>query len=170
MVSIVLLVLSADTAVVHMLIAQIGSFGYFGALITGVFSVSVFTAAPAYVVLVHLAQEFNPIFIALFGAVGGMVGDFVLFRFIKGGLYREWRPWIVRISRSAIGRLFRSRHLRWLSPAVGAAIIASPLPDEFGVGLMGLSHLKSWQFALITFALNALGIYAVVALSIHFTA
>ena len=161
-VSLVLLILGADSTIVHMIIAQVGSFGYFGAVLTGAFSVSLFTVVPAYLVLIHLSQEFNPIAIALFGAVGGMLGDVMLFRFVRNGLYREWRPMIVRASRSMVGRALRSPRLRWLSPVLGAAIIVSPLPDEFGVGLMGLSHLKNWQFVLITLALNAAGIYAVV--------
>jgi uncharacterized membrane protein YdjX (TVP38/TMEM64 family) len=45
---------------------------------------------------------------------------------------------------------------------LGAIIIASPLPDEMGVGLMGISKLKTSQFILLSFVLNAIGIFIVV--------
>jgi uncharacterized membrane protein YdjX (TVP38/TMEM64 family) len=50
-------------------------------------------------------------------------------------------------------------------PIIGALIIISPFPDEIGIGLMGLSKIKKWQFMLISFALNSLGIFIIVALA-----
>jgi len=42
---------------------------------------------------------------------------------------------------------------------VGALIIISPLPDELGVSLMGISKLKWYRFLLLSFTLNTLGIF-----------
>src|SRR3989344_7331054 len=72
-ISIVGLFFLADTEIAHALIKQIGSCGYVGAAITGVFFVSTFTVAPSSVVLFHLAQDFNPIFIALYAVAGADV-------------------------------------------------------------------------------------------------
>ena len=49
---------------------------------------------------------------------------------------------------------------------IGAIIIASPFPDEIGVSLMGISKMKTYQFILISFLLNAIGIFLVVSASL----
>ncbi|OGG78335.1 hypothetical protein A3A36_01445 [Candidatus Kaiserbacteria bacterium RIFCSPLOWO2_01_FULL_52_12b] len=57
--------------------------------------------------------------------------------------------------------IFRPRLFKWLIPFVGALIIASPLPDEAGLAMMGLSKMKTSVFIPISFALNFLGILAI---------
>lgn len=44
----------------------------------------------------------------------------------------------------------------------GAFIIASPFPDEMRIGLIGASKLKNWQFLILSFLLNSIGIFVVV--------
>ena len=87
--SLVALFFLADTEVAHALIRQIGNYGYLGAAVTGVFFVSTFTVAPASVVLFHLAQEFNPVLIALCAGAGAAVGDLLIFRFLKDRIFDE---------------------------------------------------------------------------------
>ena len=41
---------------------------------------------------------------------------------------------------------------------LGAAIIASPLPDEIGLSLMGMSKTRVAVLIPVSFAMNALGI------------
>jgi len=57
----------ASTSFVYNIVHVIGTFGYFGALITGIFFISTYTVAPATVVLFHLARALNPLEIAFFG-------------------------------------------------------------------------------------------------------
>jgi uncharacterized membrane protein YdjX (TVP38/TMEM64 family) len=47
-------------------------------------------------------------------------------------------------------------------PFLGALIIASPVPDEIGVSILGLTKIRYWQFFMVTFILNALGIFLIV--------
>ncbi|HEY4516704.1 MAG TPA: hypothetical protein VJG64_02055 [Candidatus Paceibacterota bacterium] len=164
-VSLAVLFFVADTDVAHSLIRAIGSYGYWGASIAGVFSVSTFTVAPALVILFHLAQEFNPVLVALCAGIGATISDLLIFRFLKDGVFEELKPLYREYGGSHISTLFRTRHFAWLAPVVGALIIASPLPDEIGVALMGLSRIKTWQFVGLSFALNAVGILAVVLLA-----
>ena len=156
--SIVVLFFIADSPIVHTLIAQIGAYSYFGALITGIFFVSSFTVVPATIVLFHLAQSFTPLFVAMAAGVGSVMGDFLIFRFLKDGVFEELQPLAhaLRLTR-IIKKLQRPRY-RWIALALGSAIIASPLPDEIGIGLLGLSHLKTWQFVCLTYILNTLGL------------
>lgn len=159
------LFLLADTEVAHALIREIGTYGYVGATITGMFFVSTFTVAPASLVLFHLAQEFNPILIASFAGAGAVVGDLLIFRFLKDGVFDEMSPLVQKLGGSHLSILFRTPYFAWLIPVVGAFIIASPFPDEIGIGMLGLTKIAWWQFALLAFVLNALGIFLIVSLA-----
>lgn len=162
-VSIVLFLLLLDTPVAHALIAEIRGYGYLGAVITGVFFVSTFTVAPASVVLYHLAQDYNPLLIALTAGFGSMLGDLLIFRFFKDQIFREIGPLIPHIRHRPLLTLFKSRHFRWLTPVLGAIIIALPFaPDEVGVGMMGVSKITQWQFMLLTYVLDTAGILLIV--------
>ena len=160
--SIILLLLIADTPLVRLIIVEIGCYGYLGAFITGVFFVSTFTVVPATVVLYHLAQEFNPVTIAVFGGAGAALGDLLIFRFFTDSVYAELAPLFRRIRGSRFAVIFKSPYFAWLLPLVGMIIIISPFSDEIGIGLLGLTRLKAWQFLLLTFVLNAIGIFAII--------
>lgn len=154
-----------DTPLAHDFIKQIKSYGYIGAFIAGVFFVFTFTVVPASVVLFHLAQDLNSIFIALSAGAGGVIGDLLIFQFLKDGVFDELRPFFAKFKGSYFLTLFRTRYFAWTVPVVGAIIIASPFPDEIGIALMGLSNINWWQFALLTFVLNSVGIFVVVTLA-----
>ncbi|MDO8548095.1 MAG: hypothetical protein Q7R71_00260 [bacterium] len=163
--SLVALFFLAQTETARVLIEQIGSYGYIGATITGIFFVSTFTVAPAIVVLVGLAQILDPWILALSAGAGGAFGDFVIFRFLRDGVFEELRPFYRKYGGSHLNALGRNRIFAWMAPALGAIIIASPLPDEIGIGLMGLSKIKTWQFVCLVFVLDTLGILAIVLLA-----
>lgn len=163
--SILLLILLADTPVVHAFIRHIGTYGYLGSFLAGIFFVSTFTVAPASLVLFHLAQEYDAIFIALTAGAGGVIGDVLIFRFFKDKLFEEFTPLINELMRRPVFALFKSPYFVWLTPVIGAIIIASPFPDEVGIGMMGLSKIKEWQFMLLTFALNSFGILLIILLA-----
>lgn len=161
-VSLIAFFVLASTPAVHGFISTVGHLGYLGALVTGAFFVSTFTVAPAIVVLYSLAHALPPVPLALAAGVGAMLGDFILFKFVRDRLYDEWAPVFSRLSDTPFGQLFASPFFAWLTPVIGALIIASPFPDEVGVGMLGLSKLESWKMLLITFVLNAVGIFFVV--------
>ncbi|MDB5224964.1 MAG: hypothetical protein JWO43_586 [Candidatus Adlerbacteria bacterium] len=164
LISIIVLWLVADTEAVRSVITYVGGFGYIGAAITGVFFVSTFTVVPAGIVLVHLADTLNPFLLATAAGIGGMIGDLILFRFLKDRVFEELRP----LFRSLLRKRHISLQKRRFSIAylvLGAVIIASPFPDEIGIGLMGLSRIKLWQFVCLTFALDILGILAIVLIA-----
>ena len=160
--SLVLLFLFADSEIVHALIRQIGAYGYEGAFIAGIFFVSTFTVVPASLLLFHLAQEFGALGVALCGGAGAVVGDLLIFRFFKDRVFDEFKPLVTKVRKPTLGRLFKSRYFGWFTPVLGALIIASPLPDEVGIGLMGLTNITQWQFIFLTYALNTAGIFIIV--------
>lgn len=143
-------------------IKQVGGLGYLGAFLTGIFFVSTFTAVPAAYVLYSLAETLHPVEIALLAGLGAMLGDYLIFRLVKDSLFEELKPALTKLQHPALRTLFKTPYFSWLLPFIGAVVIASPLPDEAGVSLLGLSKIRKWQFFAITFALNAVGIFLVV--------
>ena len=142
---------------------SLGSFGLVGAFVAGIFFVSSFTVAIAGVGLFFMAETMNPVTLALVSGLGAVVGDYLIFRFIKDRVFEELKPIFMKIGGYGLRPILKSRHFRWLASLLGAFIIASPFPDEVGIGLMGLSKIKNWQFLLLTFALNTAGIYIMVS-------
>lgn len=163
--SIIIFFYFADTDLVKSIIERVGGLGYLGAFITGIFFVSTFTVAPASVVLFYLARELNPFGVALAAGMGGVLGDYIIFRFLRDRVFEELKPVFTKLGGSRITRLLATPYFAWLAPVIGALIIASPFPDEVGIGLLGASKLKSWQFIALSLALNTLGILAIITLA-----
>jgi hypothetical protein len=152
----------AESAFIDQIILIIGALGYFGAFITGILFVSVFTIAPAGILLYHLSSFLNPFLIALFAGAGAVIGDYLIFRFFKDKVFQELQPVFVKNGGRRLLKLFKTPYFSWAIPFIGAFIIASPFPDEVGVGLLGMSKLKNWQFMFLSFILNAIGILFIV--------
>lgn len=57
--------------------------------------------------------------------------------------------------------IFRLRIFRWSIAFLGALVIASPLPDELGLMMLGFSKIKTSFFVPISFLLNFLGILVI---------
>lgn len=151
----------------HAYLLHLGTLGYVGAFFAGVLFVSTFTVATGAIILLVLAETLSPVEIGLIAGLGAVVGDFVIFRFMKDDLARE----ITRIynmfdRRHHFKRVLHTKYFSWTLPVIGAVIIASPLPDEIGVSLMGISKLRTYQFLLVSFILNAVGIALVVSASL----
>lgn len=155
----------AQTPLLDQIIKSLGDLGYLGAFIVGIFFVSTFTVAPAAVILFHLAERLNPIEVALLAGLGAMLGDYIIFRFMRDKVFEELRPLFLKMRTPRVKIVFKSPYFAWLLPLFGAFIIASPLPDEVGVGMLGLSRIKQWQFFTLAFVLNATGIFITISLA-----
>lgn len=151
----------AATPAVKSAIANLGDWGYVGAIITGIFSVMTFTAVPALTVLYAFSERLNPIELSVLAGLGTVIGDLIIFSFFKNTVFNELEPIIEKISNSPVAHIFHSRYFMWLTPVIGAIIIASPLPDELGVSLLSANKMKKWHFIILTFVLNSLGIWLV---------
>lgn len=160
--SLLLFFLFAEHPVVRGTIDSIGNLGYIGAFLTGILFVSIFTVAPAAVVLYFLADHLNPLLVAFFAGLGAVAGDYLIFRFLKDRVFDELTPLFLRNGGNLLVKLFKTPYFGWLLPFVGAFIIASPFPDEIGIGLLGASKLKSYQFLILSFLLNSIGIFLVI--------
>lgn len=147
------------------LLLTLGDYGYLGAFFAGLLFVSTFTVAFGVIILSVLAQYLSPIEIGLIAGLGAVVGDLIIFQFIKDNLVDEVLALYESIGGNHLSKLLHTKYFSWTLPVLGAAIIASPLPDEIGVSLLGISRMKTYKFVVLSFLLNSIGIFLVLTLS-----
>ena len=153
--------------VFHSFLLHLGSFGYIGAFIAGMFFVSTFTVATSALILFILAETLSPLEIGLIAGLGAVVGDVFIFRLVKDNLTNEIENIYNHMDRKKhLKKLFHSKYFNWMLPVLGSIIIASPLPDELGVSLMGIAKMNTLKFILLSYALNSIGIFLVVSASV----
>lgn len=158
--SVLVAILLVRTGVLVNLLSSVG--GAWGALIAGMFFTSLFTTAPAIAALGEIALMQGVFMTALFGAVGSMLGDLLIFKFVRDRFSEHITE---MMAHQSIWRryhlLFKRRFFRWVTFFVGGFILASPLPDELGIAVLGFSKMRSNYFALLSFGFNFLGILAI---------
>jgi uncharacterized membrane protein YdjX (TVP38/TMEM64 family) len=159
--SIIIAVIFAKSSLLDSLLGSIQNFYILGSFIAGLFFTSIFTTAPAIIVLGTFGAAFNPLIVAIVGGFGALIGDFVIFNFMKGHISEDVNYLLSQTRSKRLRDIFKHRFVRWSLAFVGALIIASPLPDELGLALMGMSKLSTTKFALISFTFNALGILVI---------
>lgn len=142
---------------------NLGNLGYVGAFFAGMLFVSTFTVASGAVILLILTEKLSPIEIGIIAGLGAVVGDFTIFRFVKDGLLSEIIPLYNRLGGKHLTVVLHTKYFSWTLPVIGAIIIASPFPDEIGVSLMGIAKMKTYQFLILSFVLNSVGIFLFVS-------
>lgn len=158
--SVCIAIIFSQTGILEHLITSTKEIKVLGSFIAGILFASVFTAAPATVALAEIAQSNHLIITAVLGGLGALVGDLLIFRFVKDGLSEDIVEFI-RTKRPAGFGITKFRAFKWLFPVLGAIIIASPLPDEVGIAMLGFSKIKSSVFIPLSFVLNSAGIYII---------
>ena len=150
----------------HTWLLNLGSFGYIGAFVAGALFVSTFTVATGAVILLILAERLSTIEIAVIAGLGAVLGDVVIFRFVKDRLLAELTDIYDRFDgKHHFSKVLHTKYFSWVFPVFGAIVIASPLPDELGVSLMGITKMKTYKFIILSFILNAAGIFLVISAS-----
>lgn len=138
------------------------SFVLVGAFIAGFFFTSLLTIAPAGVMLYEIFHGGAPVIpVALVGGLGAMFGDVVLMKILKTNLTDDLVAFIKKHVSNHVKRMWRFRWFSWAMMISGAVVIASPLPDELGVALMGIGEVKPHYFLPLSYAMNTLGIFLI---------
>ena len=155
--------LAAAYAIVHFQLVQqaleaTGDGILFASFIAGMFFTSVVTTAPAIAVLGELALEGNLLLVALAGGAGAVIGDYIIFAFVRDRVGDDIAYLLARTGTPRFFKLFHRRTFRWMLPFIGGLIIASPLPDELGLALLGIAKMRTSRFVLLSFTFNATGI------------
>ncbi len=158
-VSIFLAVFLVKTEVLTKILTSTQELEVVGSFIAGMFFTSIFTTAPAIVTLGEIANTGSILQTALLGALGAVIGDLIIFRFMRDRLSEHLTE---LVKHQGTGRRFKAlikmKYFRWFTFIAGALIIASPFPDELGIGMLGFSRLKTSWFVPISYTFNFLGI------------
>ncbi|MFH0889514.1 MAG: VTT domain-containing protein [Candidatus Aenigmatarchaeota archaeon] len=156
----------ASTPQVAQLIESSGNLGYLGSFIAGFFFSSLFTVPPATVVLILLGKTHDPFMIALIGASGTAIADLIIFKFVKKSIANlseeiiEVKLFIERYNPlhfskdSKIVQRIKSHML----PILAGIIIASPIPDEIAIGMLGAANYSRNKMLVLAFTANFVGI------------
>jgi hypothetical protein len=159
--SIIIAIILVKTGLIKEWLASVQEMKFIGSFIAGLFFTSFFTVAPATAVLAEAARLNSVWWVAFFGGIGALIGDLIIFRFIKNRLSEDFFYLINQSKFRKLKSAFRWKFIKWLMPFIGALVIASPLPDELGLIMMGLAKTKNSLFIPIAFLLNFSGILVI---------
>ncbi len=148
--------------VINDFLSSTAEFKILGSFVAGLFFTSAFTIAPASVALAGLAMSGQVPLVAFWGALGALFGDLILFFVIRDVFADDLMKVLKRVFHRHIFSSFHLGFIKWLAPFLGALIIASPLPDELGLALMGLSKTRLIVLVPISFIFNFIGILGLV--------
>lgn len=160
LINIVLAILMVKYNVISQVLDYSSGLGYLSIFVAGMFYSSIFTAAPATVALYEISEQTPILIVAAIGAVGALLSDLFLFTFVRNSLSDD----IVRIfkkfhkSHGYRYKFLLRPYFHWLVVFMGGLIIASPLPDELGLAIMGFTKLDPKEFAIVSLFFNFLGI------------
>jgi hypothetical protein len=160
--ALVLFVLVIDSALIVSVIHTIDEFGYASGLLAGALSVSFFTAAPALILLIDLAQFLNPLLLAVLVATGSVIGDWLIIKFFEERIFTELGPAIEKLKLRRLKQALSRPYGKWVLVLIGAIFVSSPLPDEVGLALMGVSKANRLFVLLLCFFLNFVGAFIVI--------
>jgi len=136
---------------------------YATSFVAGIFFTSVITTAPAVAVLAGLGSDGNILLIALVGAAGAVIGDYILFAFLRNRMEGDVEHLMSRRRSTRLHVLFSRPTFKWLTPFVAGLLIAIPLPtDEVAMSLLAVAKLPNRLFIPLAYTFNVVGIYAIV--------
>lgn len=151
---------------------NLNGYGYLSVFVAGLFFSFGFTTPFAIAALVEIAPFMHPMIAAPIAGVGAFLSDRLIFDVIRLTYFRDE---IRRLQLSTGIRWIRSlihhesisdKARRYLLLAFAGIIIASPLPDEFGVTLMsGTTKIDRRIFGILSFSCNTVGIYIILQMS-----
>ncbi|HXK36950.1 MAG TPA: hypothetical protein VJ553_05195 [Candidatus Paceibacterota bacterium] len=166
-VSIGIAVVVKNTGALNWLLEHAERIPYLASFVVGMFFTSFLTVVPATVAIAELARGGTPILqLALIGGMGAMVADFILYIILREAVAEPLLVLVQAGSSDRLKRYIRKGKHRLMGTLLGAVIIASPLPDEVGLVLMGLAKARWYTTVLLTYCLNAVGI-AIVATAVR---
>lgn len=130
-------------------------FAYFG----GMLFASTFTVSTGAIILVSLSQS-NPFaIVSVLATLGAITCDSFIFLAIKDNVSHHISETYSYFSKhNHLHKILHTRYFAWTLPVIGAVLMATPLPDELAVSLLGLSKLSYSKFVTIALISHFIGI------------
>jgi len=155
-------IIAFDSAVVQTSLSEVHRIGYAGLIIGGAMFTSLFTTAPGIAILLSFTDDYSALTIALVGALGSVIGDLIILRVFEEKIGYELTPLIKKFHLRGFFRRIKRKKERERTVLLGMLAIASQIPDEIGIGLLGIAHLPLLSLLTITYLLNAAGILVLI--------
>jgi len=143
-----------------------GGSGMLSSFIAGAFFTSIFTVAPAGVALIAIGGSVSPISVAFFGALGATIVDVLIISFVRRDLTEDLNKLSKMAFRRSLIKIFHFGFFKWVAFIGGLFLIATPLPDEPGLFLIGISKVNFKILPLVFFIGHFLGIWAIVSIAL----
>ncbi len=156
--SVVLAIFILKSSSLQKSLYNVGTLGYLGVFIAGLFFSYGFTTAPAMSILYLLGNNLNPINVAFIGAFGALISDYIIFRFVKYSLMDEIKKLSNEFKFHPHLKKGYIKFLKKIAPLIASFIIASPLPDELAASILGSIKVNDKEFLLISYISNFIGI------------
>lgn len=155
--------------VISSFIAKLENLGYIGFFIAGLFFSFGFSA-PFAVGFFITSNPSNLFLAALLGAIGGTLGNLVIFKSIRSSFLGELKALEDEKPIKALHEIVKNNlHIKmsvYLLYIFAGLIIASPLPNEIGVALLAtIKHIKVKTLNILSFIFNGFGIIIILLLS-----
>jgi len=131
-------------------------------IVAGIFYTSFLTSPVSVAMLVILAKANNPVTTALLAGVGTVIGDLLIIKFFRSQISTDLNVVSKELHLQRINAFLKMLHIDFLIPLLGAVIVASPLPDELGLMMLGASKLNYRELAILSYTLNTAGILLIV--------
>ncbi len=135
------------------------------AFISGMFFTFVFTVVPAGVALANVSETYPPLYTAFFGALGAICVDMFILHFVRRGLVKDVSGLARTTLHTHVLKLFHFGFLKWIAFVSAMLLLATPLPDEPGLFLLGISKVKSKFLPLLFFVAHFVGILAIISIA-----
>lgn len=144
--------------------------GYLAASIAGFLFSYGFTSPLAVGLFIALPNDINIFLASVLAGFFAFLSDFLIFKFVKGSFQDEFEKLKLTTIFQKIYHVFNStlsykiqKYILW---TFAGLIIASPLPDEFGVTLLsGFTQINQRTFSILAFSFNTIGIFVILFLS-----
>jgi len=160
-VSIVVAIFILKSNFIKNFVLGLGELEYIGAFIAGGFFTYGLTTAPAISMLYIISRNLHPVDVAAFGAIGALISDYLIFRFVKYNLSGEIKRLAEKVKFHPHINKGYMRILRKFAPLIAGIIMASPLPDELAASILGSIKVKDKPFIIISLVSNFIGILVI---------
>ncbi len=138
------------------LLLQLTPLSVVAELIAGGLYTSFLTVPISFSLLSVIAEHSNIYYIAAVGGVGATIGDYIIMRLIIHA--RQNMP----ISQPAkYSRVGKSMPIQIALTIVGLLCLATPVPDEIAMGILGITKIRLSAFIMLVYPAKSLGILGV---------
>lgn len=132
---------------------------YLAEFISGVLFTSALSTPFSLAMFYVLSDSVPPLQVALIGGLGAALGDMIIVKIFRDSFFDDVETARKTLKIKRPSRILHNPFFRFFAPILGVIIIASPFPDELGLMLLGASKLKTSQLLILTYFMNAAGIY-----------